>query len=807
MEDDLATKASETVDRVEKELISTLKHKEPVYPRLEQQLARLRTACQDCIFASFELATTRKVESRLWDAHSKVNKTFRVFLARFREGESKKKHVERRKAEKLYLDFIKSSMRFYRGYVQRLASHFADIPEVFEVARKFNLDASSVDSSQPVDLALKRQIIRSCYLTLIQLGDLSRYRETELQTKERNWGPAKGYYELATTLDPSSGMSYNQLAVIALADQDHLRAVYYLYRAISAPNPAPQAEGNLKIEFRKVKSKLTQGKPLSDVASTSDANTDLLHRFLLFHARCFEAGFVDHGDLQSEILNLLANELQAKRSDNLLRKFCLINIAAEKYAADKAIAVGGGDIPSAAGSYQMLFHLNILTFTRLLKMLFEELQRHGPVRSDVLSVLCKRLLPHLRLYSDWFLTNVNYLLASSSSQTELSELWQIYAQTITLLIQRFAVPTIPDIAYLLEEDQDTLGFTPFQKSIGEERFHDSANDVKPVYSESTFGERSVENEMLYRIKGLVKDGLFLCQRTGQFEPDSNLTNAVPLVFAGKQLIYTGQGDLQTLSSMGSSIHINSSAGSIDVDNLDRVSSSLNAFSQRPAHPDGVSEAVLKSTMENMVIDLTEREEPAQFELQSDLSPRSMKTPYAQGFPRRSSQLSHGPDVMPEQTHSFRLSTGSLSGLPGQIGGRPIIPPVTHSPFTPTAEESGFSPRTGIVRRPDSLAFPAQLNSAVQFNAQIKHMQQQIEIMSSPLESFQPTMSSHYGTPTHLPSWSRIDETDKLPLSPWQDLGQVQRTGLSTRSPEPSPFGAIGEARPKSSRAPTSGQHG
>lgn len=40
MEDDIAKKASETVDRVEKEVISSLKHKEPAYPRLEQKLAR-----------------------------------------------------------------------------------------------------------------------------------------------------------------------------------------------------------------------------------------------------------------------------------------------------------------------------------------------------------------------------------------------------------------------------------------------------------------------------------------------------------------------------------------------------------------------------------------------------------------------------------------------------------------------------------------------------------------------------------------------------------------------------------------------
>ena len=68
---------------------------------------------------------------------------FRPYLARFRKGDGKKKHVERRKAEKLFLDFIKSSMRFYRGFIQRLASHFKDVPEVFEIARKFSLDSKS----------------------------------------------------------------------------------------------------------------------------------------------------------------------------------------------------------------------------------------------------------------------------------------------------------------------------------------------------------------------------------------------------------------------------------------------------------------------------------------------------------------------------------------------------------------------------------------------------------------------------------------------------------------------------------------
>lgn len=59
-----------------------------------------------------------------------------------REENAKKKPVERRKLEKHYLDFIKSSQRFYRGYIQHLSSHFGGIVELEKVARKFNLESA-----------------------------------------------------------------------------------------------------------------------------------------------------------------------------------------------------------------------------------------------------------------------------------------------------------------------------------------------------------------------------------------------------------------------------------------------------------------------------------------------------------------------------------------------------------------------------------------------------------------------------------------------------------------------------------------
>ncbi len=65
-------------------------------------------------------------------------------MAQFQEGNAQKRVVEKRKLMKQYLEFIKSSQRFYRGYIQRLASHFGGIPELERVAHQFKLDSASI---------------------------------------------------------------------------------------------------------------------------------------------------------------------------------------------------------------------------------------------------------------------------------------------------------------------------------------------------------------------------------------------------------------------------------------------------------------------------------------------------------------------------------------------------------------------------------------------------------------------------------------------------------------------------------------
>lgn len=175
-------------------------------------------------------------------------------------------------------------------------------------------------------------MLQSCHATLIRLGDLSRYRETELVSKGRNWGPAIGYYDLAMVIYPASGASHNQLAVIALADANHLRTTYHLYRALSAHEPHPTAKNNLEIEFRKVMNAWAK-RELIHPEDAGIPGRALVPWFVYLHAQCYKGtDFPEHDELESEVLSQLAVDLKEHSLEGTLQKFCLINIAAEDLA-------------------------------------------------------------------------------------------------------------------------------------------------------------------------------------------------------------------------------------------------------------------------------------------------------------------------------------------------------------------------------------------------------------------------------------------------------------------------------------------
>ena len=153
--------------------------------------------------------------------------------------------------------------------------------------------------------------------------------------EDRNWGPAIGYYELARIISPSSGASYNQLAVIALADNNHLRAVYYLYRALAVEEPHPSAKGNLEIEFKKIQeAQIEDDKPNSDRVHDSQTSDEILMNvFMGLHARYYNAlNVAEYEADESEVMRHLAVELKEQALEDILNKLVLINISAEYFA-------------------------------------------------------------------------------------------------------------------------------------------------------------------------------------------------------------------------------------------------------------------------------------------------------------------------------------------------------------------------------------------------------------------------------------------------------------------------------------------
>lgn len=199
------------------------------------------------------------------------------------------------------------------------------------------LPASKTAPRQRIPATLKDKVLLSCHQTLIQLGDLSRYRETELveKDKERNWGPAKGYYGLAAEIYPDSGHAHNQLAVISREDGDHFRSVYHLYRSLASKLPYPQAQANLELEFKRVIAAWDKGQLINNHKS-SDGNTAgraLIAWFIRLHSRIYKGEeFAAHEELEGEVLSHLAIELKERPLDSVLTKIILINLAAEYFA-------------------------------------------------------------------------------------------------------------------------------------------------------------------------------------------------------------------------------------------------------------------------------------------------------------------------------------------------------------------------------------------------------------------------------------------------------------------------------------------
>ena len=337
---------------------------------------------------------------------------------------------------------------------------------------------------------------------MIRLGDLSRYYTMELsEGKARKWDRAVGYYDLACSVNPNLGVAHNQLAVIALAEGNHLQATYRLYRALFAREPYPTANGNLEIEFRKVLSAWKKG----ELASSRDPNALLVASFVYIHAQCYKGvEFPEHDELESEVLRqMTVNIKEHSLGIDLLQKICLINISADANARQKFKSK-----PKERNAYNVPLYfrqLNVKTFFTLLQVLLAELE----CSAEKVTFVAQQVLPVLRNYSTWLLADSELLITKTEStglNVHIKEFWKIYANTLTLITSTFDVASLPEVNYLLEEDVDTLGFSPLVTSLTTRRYSGDTDQLKPRPSDSRLPANA---EMLFRIRDFVIDGLDL----------------------------------------------------------------------------------------------------------------------------------------------------------------------------------------------------------------------------------------------------------------------------------------------------------
>ena len=159
----------------------------------------------------------------------------------------------------------------------------------------------------------------------------------------------------------------------------------------------------------------------------------------------------------------------------------------------------------------------------MLQVLLPELERSanedvqsngiGPSSGSIkITAVTRRVLPALRLYSSWLLSNAEILAAQVGDNVlnvQVRELWKIYATALTLMTSTFAVSQLPEVDYLLDEDENTMGFKPLDNETTKRRYYAGADLVvqRPKYHDRGIQRHHPNVEMLGRIRDLLTDGM------------------------------------------------------------------------------------------------------------------------------------------------------------------------------------------------------------------------------------------------------------------------------------------------------------
>jgi hypothetical protein len=316
-------------------LLSDFRHQ--TFDVIFEAFNNYRQFAQAAALADF--ANAADYESRLWQAHTEARKHLHRALSDLRKSEpNQPTAVAIHKLTKSFLLWIKQSQRHFRAYIFQLSAAAGGIPELEAIAQREKGEGVGESHQPSTAPGLRAAVLESCHRVLVYLGDLSRYRASEKLDKKPDFGPAIGYYGLAATLMPSSGLGHHQQAVVALEQRHHLRAIYHLYRSLSVPEPHPNASNNLRLEFDKTNAAWDKGE-LIHKGPPNDPDApkhSVIGWFVRLHSMCYRGEhFPSYVELEREVLTQLANVIKHRPIDGTLLRMVLVNIAAQYIAGER----------------------------------------------------------------------------------------------------------------------------------------------------------------------------------------------------------------------------------------------------------------------------------------------------------------------------------------------------------------------------------------------------------------------------------------------------------------------------------------
>ena len=177
-------------------------------------------------------------------------------------------------------------------------------------------------------------------------------------------------------------------------------------------------------------------------------------------------------------------------------------------------------------AFKLFQRLNVRTFSSLLQLLQAE-YKHQSTESSVgnagiVTPVIRRSLPSLRHYQSWLLSRAALLsahLGDTTMEIAINVFWSTYVETLGLMLSTSQLAGLPCLDYLLEEDEEIIGFRHLQEGeLHKKYFIPNTASRKPKCHDKGVKRHHPNTEMLCRVRDFIEDAIELARsEVGLFE--------------------------------------------------------------------------------------------------------------------------------------------------------------------------------------------------------------------------------------------------------------------------------------------------